>query len=74
MTDGGAPGPAGEPARWQAMDMGGLIARLEEAKALLDQACAVAAAQDGGRIPPLVELHRRLTEDPRADDNRRRYR
>jgi hypothetical protein len=66
--------PVDPAARWTPLDATALVARLEEAKALLEQAVAVAAAQDGGRVTPLVELQRRLVEDTRGDDDRRRYR
>jgi hypothetical protein len=59
---------------WQPLDFSGLVQRLEEAKALLEQAAAVAAVQDGGRLTAVTELQRRLAEEHHGDRNRRRYR
>jgi hypothetical protein len=47
---------------------------LEEAKTLLEQAAALAAVHDAGRLTAVAELHRRLTEDDHADAHRRSYR
>jgi hypothetical protein len=59
---------------WAPLDFSGLIQRLEEAKSLLEQAAALAAVADAGRLTAVSELHRRLAEDDRADAHRRRYR
>jgi hypothetical protein len=62
------------PAGWTGLDATGLVERLREAAALLEQAAAVAAAGDGGRLAAMAELQRRLEEDRHADARRRRYR
>lgn len=59
---------------WQPLDFSRLIERLEEAKALLEQAAALTAVQDAGRLTAVSELQRRLAEDNHADAHRRRYR
>lgn len=59
---------------WQPLDLSGLVARLEEAKALLEQAAALAAVHDAGRVTAMAELQRRLAEESRADAQRQRYR
>jgi hypothetical protein len=59
---------------WQPLDLSRLTERIEEARDLLQQAAAVAAAQDGARLAAVAELHRRQGEERRADPHRRRYR
>lgn len=59
---------------WQPLDFSRLIERLEEAKALLEQAATLAAVQDAGRLTAVSELHRRLAEENHADADRQRYR
>lgn len=50
----------GTDARWAPLDLSGLVARLEEAKALLEQAAVLAAAQDSARLAAMADLQRRL--------------
>lgn len=59
---------------WEPLDLSGLIERLGDARALLEQAATLAAAHDSGRITTLAELHRRLAQDDHAHAHRRRYR
>jgi hypothetical protein len=59
---------------WQPLDMTRLVQRLEEAKALLEQAAVLAAARDAGRLTAVAELQRRLAEEDHADTQRRPYR
>jgi hypothetical protein len=59
---------------WQPLDMSRLVQRLEEAKALLEQAAVLAAAQDAGGLTAVAELQRRLAEEHHADPQRRPYR
>jgi hypothetical protein len=59
---------------WAPLDAAGLIGRLTEAQALLEQAAVVAAAGDGARLAAMAELQRRLGEERRDDTHRRRYR
>jgi hypothetical protein len=56
--------------RWQPIDASSYIERLEQVKALLQQASVLAAAQDSARIAPLVELQRRLAEENRGHPSR----
>ncbi|SDZ14954.1 hypothetical protein SAMN05444365_10630 [Micromonospora pattaloongensis] len=59
---------------WHRMDPSGLIERLTQAQALLQQAAVVAAATDGARLSAMAELQRRLGEERHDDAHRRRYR
>ncbi|MGS2617467.1 hypothetical protein ACVCAH_23515 [Micromonospora sp. LZ34] len=59
---------------WQRMDASGLIERLTQAQALLQQAAVVTAASDGARLTAMAELQRRLGEERHVDAHRRRYR
>jgi hypothetical protein len=62
-------------ADWQAFDLSGLAGRLEQARALLEQAAALAATQDAGRITAMTHLQEQLGRERDAHDNgRRRYR
>jgi hypothetical protein len=56
--------------RWRPIDASSYIERLEQVKALLQQASVLAAAQDSARIAPLVELQRRLAEENRGRPHR----
>jgi hypothetical protein len=59
---------------WQPLDAARLVERLEEAKALLEQAAALAAARDANRLTAASELQRRLVEEDHVDPHRRPYR
>ena len=61
-------------ATWNPLDLSNLIERLEQAKALLEQAAALAAVHDADQLTAVTELHRRLNEEGRADPHGRRYR
>jgi hypothetical protein len=56
--------------RWAPIDASSYIERLEQVKALLEQASVLAAARDAARIAPLVELQRRLAEENRGHPHR----
>lgn len=56
--------------RWEPIDASSYIERLEQAKALLEQASVLAAAQESARVAPLVELQRRLAEEQRGHQDR----
>ena len=56
--------------RWQPIDASSFVERLEQVKALLEQASVVAAAQESARVAPLVELQRRLAEEQRGHQHR----
>jgi hypothetical protein len=56
--------------RWRPIDASSYIERLEQVKALLQQASVLAAAQDSARVAPLVELQRRLAEEHRGHPHR----
>jgi hypothetical protein len=56
--------------RWQPIDPSSFVERLEQVKALLEQASVVAAAQESARVAPLVELQRRLVEEQRGHQDR----
>lgn len=60
--------------RWTELDMSGLINRLEQARTLLEQAAALTAADDAGRVAAVTELQRRLAEERHDNPNRRRHR
>jgi hypothetical protein len=68
------PPPKTTSSDWQPLDFSGLVDRLQEAKALLEQAAALAAVHDAGRLTAVSELQRRLAEEDHADAHRRRYR
>ena len=61
-------------AQWKPLDLSELQRRLEEAKFLLEQAGAIAAAQDAGRIAVMAELQKRSAEEQRGNPHRRHYR
>ncbi len=56
--------------RWQPIDTGSYVRRLEQAKALLEQAAALALAQESARVSPMVELQRRLAQEHRGHPHR----
>ena len=56
--------------RWQPIDASSFVERLEQVKALLEQASVLAAAQESARVAPLVELQRRLAEEQRGHQDR----
>jgi len=56
--------------RWQPIDTSSFVERLEQVKALLEQASVLAAAQESARVAPLVELQRRLAEEQRGHQDR----
>ena len=56
--------------RWQPIDPSSFVERLEQVKALLEQASVLAAAQESARVGPLVELQRRLAEEQRGHQDR----
>lgn len=56
--------------RWEPIDASSFVERLEEVKALLQQASALAAVQESARVAPLVELQRRLAEEQRGHSHR----
>ena len=62
-------------AQWKPLGLHGLIERLTEAKGLLEQAAALAAARDAERVRALAELQRQANQE-RASGGpaRRRYR
>jgi hypothetical protein len=62
------------PPRWAPIDTSAYIERLEQVKALLEQATALAAATEAARMAPLVELQHRLAEDGRGHPHRRPHR
>ncbi len=65
----------GTDASWQTFDLSGLAGRLEQARALLEQAAALAATQDAARIATMTHLQERLGRERDAHDrSRRRYR
>ena len=60
--------------RWQTLDASELVDRLSEVKGLLEQAAALAAAQEGNRILTMTEVQRHKTEAVHGEPRRRRYR
>ena len=63
-----------QPPRWTPIDAGSYIERLEQVKALLEQAAVLAATTEAARIGPLVELQHRLAEEGRGNPHRRPHR
>jgi len=60
---------------WQEFDLTSLVGRLEQAKALLEQAAALSVAQDTARIATMTHLQDQLGRDQHAHQrNRRQYR
>ena len=68
------PAPPDQPQRWTPIDASSYIDRLEQVKALLEQATALAAATEAARMAPLVELQHRLAEEGRGHPHRRPHR
>jgi len=66
--------PAPRRQGWAPLDAAGLIERLAQAQALLEQAATVAAAGDGARLAAMAELQHRLGEERHDHAHRRRYR
>lgn len=58
--------------RWQKYDLGHIAERLQEVKALLEQAAALGAAQDTQKIEALAETEQQLRS--KRGNPRRRYR
>lgn len=60
---------------WQQFDLSTLAARLEAARALLEQAAALSVAQDTARVTDMTHLQELLGRDRDAHErSRRRYR
>lgn len=60
---------------WQPLNLQSLIDKLSEAKSLVEQAAALAAASDGERIRALTELeNQNQKEQSNGPGARRRYR
>ncbi|OKI51404.1 hypothetical protein [Micromonospora sp. CB01531] len=73
MSDDTTPGRT--EVTWQTFDLSGLADRLAQARALLEQAAALAATQDAGRITAMAHLQEQLGKEHDAHDlGRRRYR
>jgi hypothetical protein len=63
------------PTQWKPLGLDGLIDRLTEAKALVEQAAALAAATDAERVRALAELQRQTNQEQASGDRaRRRFR
>ena len=60
--------------RWESLDLSHLERRLLEVKQLIEQATAVAMAQETNRITTISKLHRDEVEERRANAKRRQYR
>jgi hypothetical protein len=64
-----------DSSQWRPAGLQGLIDRLSEAKDLLEQAAALAAARDAERVRALAELQRQANqEQANGPSARRRYR
>jgi hypothetical protein len=65
-------------ASWEPLDLSGLAERLEQAQALLEQAAALATAQDAARLASMADLQDRLASERERGHGgharRRRYR
>jgi hypothetical protein len=61
-------------AQWKTLDLSELQRRLTEVKLLLEQAAALAAAQDANRLASMTELQQRQAEERHGNPQRQRYR
>lgn len=50
-------------ASWQPLDLSGIVARLQEAQALLAQAAVLSTAQDTARLAGMADLQARLAQE-----------
>lgn len=59
--------------QWKPLDLSNLVDKLTEAKTLLEQAAALAAAREGDKVRTMTELQRSKAEEAQSG-GRRRYR
>jgi hypothetical protein len=59
--------------QWKPLDLSNLVDKLTEAKTLLEQAAALAAAREGDKVRTMAELQRSKVEETQSG-GRRRYR
>jgi hypothetical protein len=62
------------PPDWQPLDLSRLTERLSEVKRLLEQAAALAAAEEGRRALAMTRVQQEKAEQAHAEPHRRRYR
>jgi len=59
--------------QWKPLDLSNLVDKLTEAKTLLEQAAALAAAREGDKVRTMAELQRSKVKEAQSG-GRRRYR